>query len=422
MSNGTFLGIDVGTSGVRAVLVDEQGVVLNSASSAMSAHGSNHRDPQVWWAATEAVLSQLALEAPVTAVCVDATSGTVLPVDANGNPLSDALMYNDPVTDESVLKRIANCAPAESAVHGASSALARAIVLQHTRGAVNLIHQADWIAGKLSGSFTLSDESNALKTGYDPVQRCWPDWLAQSGISVSMLPVVVPAGSRIGYIAGRIAERFRLSEDTVVIAGVTDGCASFLATGASEPGDCVTALGTTITMKMLCDKPLFNPAYGVYSHRIGDRWLAGGASNSGGNVLAHYFTDNEIENLSAQINTDTNPQHTYYPLMRPGERFPHNDAAKQPVVSPRPDSDANFLYCLLVGMADIEALGYQRLAELGAPPMQSMRTVGGGSVNAAWTAIRRRCMNVEFRHSLSGEAAFGVALLARDSCMSDKTP
>ena len=422
MSTRTFLGIDVGTSGVRAVLVNEHGVVLNSTSSAMSEHGGNHRDPWVWWATTEAVLGQLTLEAPVTAVCVDATSGTVLPIDADGNPVSDALMYNDPVTDISVLKRIAGCAPDESAVHGASSALARATVLQRTRGAVNVIHQADWIAGKLSGNFTISDESNALKTGYDPVQRCWPDWLAYSGVSVGMLPVVVPAGSPTGRASSKAAARFGFTEDTAIIAGVTDGCASFLATGASEPGDCVTALGTTITMKMLCDKPLFNPAYGVYSHRIGDRWLAGGASNSGGNVLAHYFSDNDLQNLSARINPNADPPYYYYPLLRPGERFPHNDAAMQPVVSPRPDNDIKFLHCLLAGMANIESLGYQRLAELGAPPMQSMRTVGGGSGNTAWTAIRERCMNVEFRRSLSGEAACGVALLARDSCMSDNTP
>ncbi len=415
----TFLGIDVGTSGARAVLVDEQGDILKTASSPMSDHGSNQRDPVVWWAATEHVLHALKIESPVTAVSVDATSGTVLPIDDDGNPLSDALMYNDQITDTAILGNIADNAPPESAVHGASSALARAITLQHTAGAVRIIHQADWIAGKLSGNFIHSDESNALKTGYDPVQRRWPDWLADCGISLSMLPVVVPAGAITGNVTSGIAARFGLNQNTLVVAGVTDGCASFLATGATDIGDCVTALGTTITMKMLCDKPLFNPEYGVYSHRIGDRWLAGGASNSGGNVLAHYFSAKDIQTLSDHINADKAATHRFYPLLKPGERFPHNDATKQPVVSPRPQNDSEFLHCLLEGMAHIESLGYQRLAELGAPAMQSMRTVGGGAVNPAWTAIRQRCLNVGFSHSVSTEAAYGVALLARDACASD---
>ena len=420
MTDCTFIGIDVGTSGVRAVLIDENGKLLGTASASMDSYGDNRRDPWVWWAATHVVLKKLDIDIPVTAVCVDATSGTVLPIDGVGNPLADALMYNDQITDSAILKKIANCAPPDSAVHGASSALGRAITLQATPGVVNVVHQADWIAGKISGTFTRTDESNALKTGYDPVQRCWPDWLADSGISISKLPEVVPAGAVTGQVTPTAAIEYGLNEATSVIAGVTDGCASFLATGASKVGDCVTALGTTITMKMLCDKPLFNPQYGVYSHRIGDRWLAGGASNSGGNVLAQYLSNEEIADLSAQIHPEIEAPFQYYPLTCPGERFPHNDANWPPVVSPRPKKQSEFLHCLLEGMAMIESLGYKRLSEIGAPEMRSMRTVGGGAINEAWTAIRKRCLKVDFQQSLSTEAAMGVALLARDSYISDK--
>ena len=214
------------------------------------------------------------------------------------------------------------------------------------------------------------------------------------------------------------AAKYNLSDETRVVAGVSDGCASFLATGANRVGECVTALGSTLTMKMLCDKPLFNPEYGVYSHRIGDRWLAGGASNTGGNVLAHYFSGEEIKNLSSLINTNTAAPCEYYPLVSSGERFPHNDANWAPVVTPRPKNDSDFLHCLFSGMANIEALGYRRLAELGAPDMVSMRSVGGGSVNSQWTAIRQHALPVPFHQSVSTEAAVGVALLARESLSS----
>jgi len=415
MTETWFIGIDVGTSGVRAALIDADGNIKNSAKSAMDEHGANRRDPETWWGATDAVLKALSIDVTVTGICVDGTSGTVLPIDDAGNPLGDALMYNDAITDSEVLQKIADIAPATSAVHGASSALARAIVLQRTPGVVRIIHQADWIAGKLSARFDVSDESNALKTGYDPISRQWPEWIDQTGMSPQLLPTVVPAGSVTGQIAEPVAKQYNLSPDTSLVAGVSDGCASFLATGASNVGDCVTALGSTITMKMLCDQPLFSPEFGVYSHRIGDRWLAGGASNSGGNVLANYFSDNELSRLSDLISPEQKAMHTYYPLLTAGERFPHNDAQWQPCVEPRPDKDEDFLHCLLEGMAGIETLGYQRLKELGAPEVRSMRTVGGGASNEVWGAIRQRLLQASFENSVSTEAAVGVALLARDA-------
>lgn len=410
-----YLGIDVGTSGVRAVIVDDAGTVERTAKSSHAEHGNNRRDPWCWWAATDTVLTRLAIDLPVCAVCVDATSGTVLPVKKDGHPLAQAMMYNDVVTDADVIEKIAGVAPDTSAVHGASSALARAIVLQRTPKVHRVIHQADWIAGQLSSRFDVSDESNSLKTGYDAVSRRWPEWLPDAGMKTELLPEVVPAGTITGHIRSDLAEKYNLPLDTCVVAGVSDGCASFLATGASETGDCVTALGSTITMKMLCDQPLYSPQYGVYSHRIGDQWLAGGASNSGGNVLANFFNDHDIMVLSRKIEPNGDVPHPYYPLLSPGERFPHNDENWQPVMVPRPDSDELFLHCLLDGMARIEALGYQRLKELGGPNIRSMRTVGGGAKNDVWAKIRKRYLSTDFQSSGSTEAAVGAALLAKDA-------
>ena len=95
-----------------------------------------------------------------------------------------------------------------------------------------------------------------------------------------------------------------------------------------------------------------------------------------------------------------------------GERFPIADPSLQPRLLPRPDSDADYLKAMLEGIAAIEALGYQRLAELGAPKLTSVRSVGGGAANAAWTEIRRRRLGVDFLPALSDEAAAGTARLA----------
>jgi sugar (pentulose or hexulose) kinase len=84
-----------------------------------------------------------------------------------------------------------------------------------------------------------------------------------------------------------------------------------------------------------------------------------------------------------------------------------------PRVQPRPTEDARFLHALFEGVAGVEALAYRRLAELGAPPLRRLRSLGGGAANPVWTRLRERRLQVPFLPPLSDEAAFGAALLAR---------
>jgi sugar (pentulose or hexulose) kinase len=98
----------------------------------------------------------------------------------------------------------------------------------------------------------------------------------------------------------------------------------------------VTALGSTLTIKLLSEAPLFAPEYGIYSHRIGDSWLAGGASNSGGKVLAQHFAAERIAELTSRIDAETESGLDYYPLPGKGERFPIADPDLEPRMTPRP--------------------------------------------------------------------------------------
>lgn len=412
-----FVGIDLGTTGVRGVCVDENLQTRYTAAVTFNAQKDNRRDPQLWWQAVVSVIDKLTEQvdaAHIMSVAIDGTSGTMIAVDINGQPLGHALLYNDPCTDQRILDMIAIHAPASSAVHGATSGLARAITLSSANAMSSILHEADWIASRLTGITGVSDENNALKTGYDPLAREWPEWIDATGISRSRLPTVLPAGQLIGPLNAEAAKSTGLNTGTLVIAGTTDGCASFLATGAATPGDGVTVLGSTLTIKLLSDAPVCAPEYGIYSHRIGDTWLAGGASNTGGKVLAEYFTSQQIEQLSQEIDTTSPSGLDYYPLSARGERFPINDSKLEPRLSPRPDDDGQFLHGILEGIAKIEQLAYQRLRELGAPALNSVRTVGGGSQNTNWSRIRQQLLNVDLLESYSDQAAVGTARLARD--------
>jgi sugar (pentulose or hexulose) kinase len=375
------------------------------------------QDPENWWRAVIDVLRDLGRSVDLGAIsriAIDGTSGTLLLTDAAGRPQSLGLMYNDArAADEAA--RVKAIAPAESGSHGASSALAKLLhLLRHgeTGQVRHAAHQADWIAGRLAGRFGLSDENNALKLGYDPVTRRWPDWLNELAVPRNLLPEVLVPGALVGRIDPAVAGALGLSPATEIRAGTTDGVAAFIATRASGLGDAVTSLGTTLVVKLLSERPIFAAAQGVYSHRLGDRWLAGGASNSGGAALLAHFTADRMAALTPRLDATRRTGLDYYPLPKAGERFPIADATLPPRVTPRPDDDALFFQGLLEGIAAIEALAYDRLRQLGAPPLKRVISIGGGARNPAWTELRRRALGVPVTVAETTEASFGAALLA----------
>lgn len=414
MTVDVALGVDIGTSGVRIAAVDGSNAVRAMATAPIPAplnmDGRIRQDPALWWEAMQAAFLGLRLEGlRPRAVAIDGTSGTIVAADHDGAAVGFASMYNDPC-GKAELAGIAAVAPRETAALGGTSPLARAMEI--AGGAPRVLHQADWIMGRLTGHYDVTDENNALKSGYDPVSRQWPGWIAEAGFDPVRFPGVVPAGTRVAAIARHVARQLGLPDDVAVVAGTTDGCAAFLASGASESGDGVTSLGSTLTIKLLTRAPVFAPEFGIYSHRIAGHWLAGGASNSGGAVLAKYFTPEDLARLTPLIDPARPTGLDYYPLAKPGERFPVNDPDLPPRLEPRPADDHLFLQAMLEGIARVEAGGYARLAELGASPLASLRTVGGGAANSGWTAIRLKVLGVPARPPLSEHAAVGTALLA----------
>lgn len=414
------LGVDVGTSGVRGIAIDAAGSVVAQSSAPLppplAANGGLRQEAEIWWDATAKVIADIAAAVPgnrIDALAVDGTSGTLLVADAAGRPLEPAGMYND-ASAASRAPRIAEAAPPESGAHGATSPLARLLALQERQpGARHALHQADWLAARLTGRLGLSDDNNALKLGFDPVSRSWPDWLDRLGVRRELLPEVVAPGTAIGQMLPRMAASLGLAPGCTVVAGTTDGCASFLATGASRPGDGVTALGTTLTLKLLSDRPVFSPRHGVYSHRMGERWLVGGASNTGGKALLRYFTPARMNELAPSLRPDRPTGLHWHPLPGPGERFPVADPTLAFDPQPLPADEIVLYQGLLEGIAEVEQRAYRLLAELGAPPLCSVRTVGGGAANLAWMDIRAGLLGVPMLPPVNLEAGYGAALLAR---------
>ncbi|MEL6469830.1 MAG: FGGY-family carbohydrate kinase [Cyanobacteria bacterium J06623_4] len=416
------LGIDFGTSGARAIAIDSGGQAVAQARYHLSS--SEVQQPASWQQALWQLLSDLpvACRHQLRRIAVNGTSATVLLCDCTTQPLTPALLYND-ATARSALPTVEAVAPPGSPTCSATSSLVKALwwyenLDSEVRSQVSyLAHQADWIASLLHGKPAVSDYHNALKVGYDVRSLSYPDWLLNLPVS-GWLPTVKTPGDIVATILPELAQRFEIHSDCQICAGTTDSIGAFMASGAHRLGQAVTSLGSTLVLKLLNDTPVDNQNYGVYSHRFGDLWLVGGASNTGGAVLQQFFSAEQLSELSAQIDISQPCPLNYYPLTSPGERFPHNDPDYAPRLTPRPAEDTAFLYGLLDAIARIEAEGYQKLHALGAVSVQQVYTAGGGAQNQIWQQLRQRQLGsmllgaVVVTTAANTEAAYGTAQLA----------
>ncbi len=417
-----FIGVDLGTSGCRAVALDGRGEVLQRIAvplpaSRVNAPGRVEQDPDAWWLACVEVLGELSERLRgyyARRLALDATAATLVAADSDGDPLGPALMYDDRRA-QAEADLIAHHAPADSPARGAGSSLAKALWYRRQtdpKSPVLALHQADWIAGRLTGRYPLSDWNNALKMGFDPRRAEWPGWVKALLPKGLILPRVQPPGAAIASVSEEASRATGLPPGCLICSGTTDSTAAAIAAGIEAPGDAVSVLGSTLVIKILGDRPLFDATYGIYSHRLGNSWLPGGASNTGGAVLAHYFSPGELAELSRRIDPERPSGLELYPLIRPGERFPRNAPDLPALGAPRTSNRGLWLQALLEGMTAIEAEGYARLSELGAPAPRRLFSIGGGADNPAWTRLRRMRLGLPLVPPRYRDPACGAALLA----------
>ncbi len=442
-----WVGIDVGTQSAKAMVVSAGGDVLGSGAVALHStrHGLRHeQDPSAWWEAVagacRAALDGLAPER-VQAVATCATSGTILLVDRDGEPLTPGLMYDDGraiaqasrVNEAGLLAarvspswalpkllwmldawpqlaRTGRGARGAGEGHGARGR-------REGRGAW-LAHQADVITRRLVGEGVASDSSHALKSGYDQEREAWPaaPELERLGMRGALLPDVVRPGTRLGAVCERAAAESGLPQGTPVIAGMTDGCAAQIAAGALREGCWNSVLGTTLVLKGCSDRLVEDPGGVLYSHRAPDgAWLPGGASSSGAGVLAQRFAGRDVGELDRRAEAHEDTDVLAYPLVSRGERFPFVAADAEPFVVGQPADEAELFAALLQGVAFVERLCFDYVDLLGAPSGGELTLTGGATRSRYWCQLRADVLGRPVRIVEQAEAAFGMAIFAASS-------
>ncbi|WP_055547940.1 FGGY-family carbohydrate kinase [Streptomyces sp. NBRC 110028] len=424
-------GIDIATAAVRVVCADAQGRVRARGGAELppprrGAGGHSEQDATAWWPAVAAALRQATGALPaggreVVAVAVAATSGTIVLADGRGEPLGPALMYDD-------RRAAALNARAQEAGAGRWRALGLSVGPTAALGRIawlagggpaahdggrHLLHTPDLVGWRLTGGPVATDWSHALKSGYDARAGEWPDEVFDAlGVPARWLPSVRAPATPAGTVCADAAAETGLPTGCAVRLGMTDGCAGQLATGAVRPGQFVGILGTTYVLKGVTRDLIADPSGALYSHRHPDGWwLPGGASNTGGEAVAHLPS----ERLPAldRAAAERGPASVVAYLLRgEGERFPFVSGAARGFVLGTPADDADRHRATLEGVAFLERLALERVAELGVTVEGPLWAAGGGSRSPLWSRIRATVLGRPLRVAEHAETAFGAALLA----------
>jgi xylulokinase len=295
-----LLGIDLGTTGVRAGVFDEQGSPLAEASepcpSSAPAVGRAEADAEDWWTAVRGVCARLAARESlerVDAVAVTGQAPTAVLVDGAGRPLRPAILWLDVRADAEAraLEAALGAGRAEALggnrMHayylGPKLAWLRAHEPATLDRAAVVLQSHAFVALRLTGEASC-DPSTAMLCSplFDAGARRWSEEGARAvGIEASVLPRIVRSHDVLGGVTREGAAATGLREGTPVVAGGGDFAASALGAGVVDEGHACLMLGTAGNLLMPTDAPRFDPRL-INSHHVGcDRWLALGGTLCG---------------------------------------------------------------------------------------------------------------------------------------------
>lgn len=433
-----YLGIDVGTQGTRVIIADQDGRVVTETSQEFHPfskptalpEGWFQQSPDFWWEATRAALAQSIANlsflgyraADIDALSATSTSGTVLAIDRDYHPLRDAIMYNDSraaAEAETIQAGAADLTRKLGYRFNASFGLPKMLWLVRNAPEVSsqtykFIHAGDYILGKICGYFETTDYTNALKSGYDVADFRWPEFIeTELGIPLEKLPRVLPPGEIIQPVSKTCAAETGLAATTRVVLGMTDGCASQVASGAVRPGTWNTTIGTTLVIKGVTERLLTDPGGSIYCHRHPEGyWMPGGASNVGGDCLEIHFRREEFASLNKQIAGNGPSGILVYPLQKTEERYPIRKTGITGFIVGEARNRAELYQGYLEGVGLVERLAYDLITRMGGRLGERVYVAGGAAKSLEWLKIRAAILNkILFKPKIVG-AHMGAAILA----------
>jgi xylulokinase len=353
-----FLGIDVGTSSVKAILVRLTGEVIASATSPLALStprpGWAEQDPEDWWAGciavTKMVLAQRGGE-PVNAVGISGQMHSSVFLDRDGRVIRPALLWCDGRTTPQcaeITRRVGGEDTLRSWVRNPALegfTLPKILWLRECEPQAysrlsSVLLAKDFIRYRLTGELATepSDASGTLL--FDPARMRWSDdLLAALDLPRELLPTVGGSAEVLGRVHKAAALATGLAVGTPVVGGGADNACGAAGVGVVRPGEAVASWGTSGTVLAPTAEPLVDPGLRVHTfcHVAPNVWYLMGVVLSAGGAFSWYRDQLAREladspDASARLNDEaaTIPPGaegvTFLPYLQ-GERTPHRDAA-----------------------------------------------------------------------------------------------
>ena len=431
-----YLGIDIGTSSVKAVLVDEHHAIVAQAADSLGVSrpqpGFSEQEPDSWWRATVNAVRALpaTARAAVQAVGLSGQMHGATLLDASDRPLRPAILWNDGRSGRECVD-LERREPNSRAITGnimmpGFTAPKLLWVARHEPEIFNrtttVLLPKDFVRLKLTGE-KLSDLSDASGTAWlDVGKRDWSDaLLSATGLSRTHMPGLLEGTSASGTLTVAAAAELQLPR-VVVAGGGGDNAASAVGLGVVSPGQAFLSLGTSGVLFVVTDRFRPNPdrAAHAFCHCLPERWHQMAVLLSAASVLdwvAQLTGQADLPQLveSARARGIQRQSPFFLPYLS-GERTPHNDPhARGVFFGIRPDTTAADLPgAVLDGVALAFADGLDVLVEKGGT-VGDITVTGGGARLPYWGELLAAALDRPMTYRSGGEvgAALGAARLAR---------
>ena len=353
-----FLGIDVGTSGVKAILVDARGDVLASATEPLTLStphpGWAEQDPEAWWQASVRAMARVLAAHSYDAVASIGLSGQMhssVFLDAAGRVIRPALLWCDGRTT-------AECAEITARVGGEDRlrdltcnpalegfTLPKVLWLRNHEPAAferlaTVLLPKDFIRYRLTGVVATEPSDASATLMFDTAHGTWSsELLAEVALPTTILPGIGGSAEVLGKITPEVAALIGLPAGTPVVGGGADNACGAAGVGVVAPGDVVASWGTSGTVLAPMSEPRVDPALRAHTfcHVAPDTWYLMGVVLSAGGAFAWYRDQlardaatignaNELLNAEAASIRPGADGVTFLPYLQ-GERTPHRDAS-----------------------------------------------------------------------------------------------
>ena len=438
-----FLGLDIGTSSVKAVLSDGRADIFAASESVLPPPsrprpGWSEQNPEDWWRASRECLAKLRAAdsrrfAAVRALGLCGQMHGVAALDESDRPLRPAILWDDARAAREcrlLEKRVPDLAKIAGVAAMPGFSAPKILWLEKRESAVRrrlrrAVLPKDYVRLKLTGEHC-TDRSDAAGTLWlDQARRDWSgDILSACGMSRAEAPGLAEGSDSCGKILPAVADDLGIPRRTRVAGGAGDCAAAAISVGAVSEGAACLSLGTAAVYVVAASAHRPAPQTGVHAfcHALPDLWMQMSAMLNGAGCLEWAAGVLGIDaaranQLAAERDASASgaERPVFLPYLR-GERTPYNDpSARGALVGMTPSFEpGDFVRAVMEGVAMSMALGRDMLRRAGANPSPPV-VVGGGGQSRIWMQILADFLNEPVRTAADGKsgAALGAARLAR---------